>query len=249
MKIVQPLDAEFRDNPVLFVELAHAWAAGTDQPEARHEALIKKLPRPLISKPASARDALWGVLSYPERGRSLAWLDRIGVLEELIPSWGGDAKRRAFRMKAVEEVHLERWESGISKTAFEWLCVYEDQKVDGRLGGWALTGLSTLLLTGDEPAETFAARVDHDLKTLGAKLGERERVTSAIREYPAAYEAMLTCKPAPRPVSPTAIVATICSIFAMTESDVKSRDSSVKCADKLLLRYAAPDIATTGKRH
>jgi hypothetical protein len=245
-------EADFRDNPVLFVELAREWAAGGPEPTKEHTEWLRKLPRPLIAIPASARDALWGVLSYPERARSLSWLDRAGILEELLPAWSGDYFRQALRLQAVEEVHLERWSVGLSKSSFEWLCVYQDEKADGRLGGWALTGLATLLLAGDEPAPSFAARVQRDLKALGASDGERERVLTAIREFPDLFDAMMTCTLPARNFSPTTVVAALSTLLVMPQIDVVTCQQAMACGEKLLARFAAPEEPTVhskSKRH
>ena len=238
-------EPDFREDPVLFVELAHAWAAGGPAPTPEHETWLRELPRPLISKPASARAALWGVLSFPERARSLAWLDRAGLLEEIIPSWSGDYFRQSLRLQAVDEVHLERWADGLSASAFDWLCVYQDQKADDRLGGWGLTGLSTLLLSGDEPAAAWALRVSKDLKALGAATGEIERVVTAIHEYPEFYEAIAANVPPARAISPTAIVATLATLMIIPEIPAETQARGTRFADSLLLRFAAPE--RTGK--
>jgi hypothetical protein len=235
--------ADFRDNPILFVELAHEWAAGGPMPEPDIEAWLREWPRPVISKPAAAREALWGALSYPERGRSLAWLDKTGLLQELIPAWDGNPLRRALRLKAVEEVHLERWAGDLSNTAFDWLSVYQDQKVDGRLGGWAMSGLATLLLVGDHPPDVHAARVANDLNSLGANEGERERVVTAIREYPELYRTITTCTPPSRTFSPTGIVAVLSSLMIEPGVSADTRSRWISCGDRLLTRYAAPDHA------
>jgi hypothetical protein len=242
-------EADFRDNPVLFVELAREWAAGGPEPTKEHSDSLLALPRPLFAKTASARDALWGVLSYPERARSLSWLDRAGILEELIPSWSGDYFRQALRLQAVEEVHLERWADGLSKSSFEWLCVYQDQKLDSRLGGWALTGLATLLLAGDEPAASFAARVASDLKALGASEGERERVLTAIREYPDLQDALMTCTLPTRNFSPTTVVATLSTLFVIPDVEPETCRKAIACCDKLLARFAAPEEPSVYNKH
>jgi len=235
--------ADFQDNPILFVELAHEWAAGGTMPQPQHEAWLRELPRPLISHPSLAREALWGALSYPQRGRSLLWLDHVGLLQEVIPAWAGDPLRRALRLQAVDEVRLERWSSGLSNTAFDWLSVYQDQRVDGRLGGWAISGLTTLLLVGDSSPDVHAVQVEYDLKVLGANEGERERVVTAIREFPELHRTITTCMPPARTFSPTGIVATLSSL--MIEPDVvpATLERWIACADRLLTRYAAPDHA------
>lgn len=243
MNVTNRQRSDFRDNPILFVELAHEWAAGGPMPDPQSEAWLRELPRPLISKPAAARGALWGTLSYPERGRSLAWLDHVGLLQEMIPAWDGDPRRRALRLRAVEEVHLERWSGGLSEIAFDWLSVYQDQKVDGRLGGWAMSGLTTLLLVGDDPAETHSARVTQDLKNLGANEGERDRVVTAIREYRELVHAITTLTPPARTFSPTGIVAVLSSLMIEPDVTDETRSAWISCADRLLTRYAAPDHA------
>jgi len=235
--------ADFRDNPILFVELAHQWAAGGPMPEPEHEAWLRELPRPVISNPSLARAALWGALSYPLRARSLTWLDHVGLLTEMIPAWDGDPARRAMRLQAVEEVHLERWSSGLSNTASDWLSVYEDQKVDGRLGGWAMTGLTTLLLIGDAPADAHAAHVEKDLRKLGANEGERDRVVTAIREYTELYHTITTCAPPAHTFSPTGIVAVLSSLMLEPGVSEVTLAHWITCADKLLCRFAAPDHA------
>jgi hypothetical protein len=235
--------ADFRDNPILFVELAHEWAAGGPVPEPLYEAWLRELPRPLISNLSAAREALWGALSYPERGRALAWLDKVGLLQEIIPAWAGDPHRRALRLRAVEEVHLERWAGGLSDITSDWLSVYQDQRVDGRLGGWAMTGLATLLLTGDDPVDVHSQRVAADLKNLGANEGERDRVVTAIREYSELYRAVTTCTLPARTFSPTGIVAVLADLMIIPDVSDQTRANWIACADRLLTRYAAPDHA------
>ncbi|HEY3295213.1 MAG TPA: hypothetical protein VGL38_07230 [bacterium] len=235
--------ADFRDNPILFVELAHEWAAGGPRPEPQYEAWLRELPRPIISKPALAREALWGTLSYPQRAQSLEWLDSVGLLQEILPVWDGDPLRRALRLQAADEVRRERWSGGLSDTAFDWLSVYQDQRVDGRLGGWAMSGLTTLLLIGDNPPDIHAARVAADLKTLGANDGERERVLTAIREAPELFRTITTCSTPARTFSPTVIVAVLSSLMIEPDISEETMHRWITCADRLLTRYAAPDHA------
>jgi hypothetical protein len=238
--VFQRPESDFREAPELFVELAHGWAAGGPQPTAEHEGWLHELPRPLISKPALTRDGFWGLLSFPERARSLAWLDRARLLEEILPSWSGDYLRQSLRLQAVEEVHRERWALGLSEKAFDWLCVYQDQKADGRLGGWGITGLATLLLSGDEPAATWEVHVRKDLEALGAAGGEIERVTTAVREYPGFYEAITADAPPAGTISPTAIVSTLATLLVTPELPAEALTRGIHFADTLLLRFAAP---------
>jgi hypothetical protein len=237
--------ADFLNNPVYFVELAREWAEGGPAPSQDHASWLEGLSRPVFAKPALARQALWGVLSYPARGRALSWLNELGLLQELLPCWDGSPARRAFRLKAAEELHLERWASLLSATAFDWLCVYQDQRVEGRLSGWAITGLTTLLLTGDDDTDSFATRVEHDLKKLGAHSGEYGRIVAAIREYPALIHDLMQGKTGHGSFSPNGIIAALCTAWAMPGLSDDERTRATVLADKLLLRYAAPDAANS----
>lgn len=241
MDIYRQSESEFRRNPVGFVELAHSWAAGGMVPSTEHETWLNRLSRPRITKPADARNALWGVLSYPERGRALVWLNRFELLNELLSSWEGNEARQSLRLRAVDEVHLERWAQGLTKIAFDWLCVYMDQRADGKLGGWALTGLATLLLTGDEETESWALRIEKDLLSFGAKPGETGRVVTAVREFPLLYDAILSGHALRRTISPTAIIATLSTLFAEPCHSDEIRIRGMQFADQLLLRFAAPE--------
>ncbi len=234
-------ETDFNKNPVLFVELVRRWAEGGAEPQPHHVEWLRQMPRPLIALPATAREALWGILSCPERARALSWLDRAGILEEIIPSWAGDYFRQALRLQAVEEVHLEHWAEGFSEAAFDWLCVYQDQQVDGRLNGWALTGLATLLLAGDEPPFSYATRVTMDLKALGAKDGERDRIITAILEYPDFYDAIASCRPPARLFSPTTIIATLATLAVIPHVAEDICAHAKDFGNQILLRYAAPD--------
>lgn len=240
-------EADFRANPVLFVELAHEWAAGGMPPTVHHEEWLAELARPCLLDPAQGREALWGALSYPERGRALAWLDQTGLLGELLPVWRGNAARRALRLAAVEEIHLERWASGLGSVAYEWLCVYQDQRV-GRLGGWAMTAFSTLLLEGDEPLATFIPRVEADLKALGALPVESKRVIAAIHEYAIVTQA-ITSNDAPlRRPTPQGIVAALSSLLAMPELSMSQLRDVIHRSGELLMGYAAPHTEPAPRR-
>lgn len=238
MNMTVPSQVDFELNPQLFLDYAAAWAAGGPPPDAQFETWLQTLPRPLLKSACAARESFWKLLSNPERGRALAWLDRVGILPEILPVWSGDAARRKLRLQAVEEIHRERWADGLGTTQFDWLCVYMDQQADGRLGGWALTGLAALLLAGDRDAPSHAELVSYDLRALGANEGERERVLTAVREYPlfgAAIQAEQT--PLPR-FAPTTVVATLATCFAEA-ADAALCKRAMQVGDRALARHAA----------
>lgn len=231
---------DFLADPVLFVELAHAWAAGGKAPRPDHEAWLAELARPCLSPSPSARKALWGVLGYPERGRALTWLDRNGLLAELLPCWNAPAEHRDLRLRAVEEIHLERWAAGLSKTVFDWLCVYNDGRF-GQLGGWALCALAVLLLEGRDNATAYAVRVETDLHTLGVDAAVIGRVKGAILEYEELLPALRSGILPVRNVNPASIVATLADIMARPDFSAESQAQAIFCADRLLARWAAPE--------
>ncbi|MBU0509248.1 hypothetical protein KKH27_10470 [bacterium] len=236
-------EAHFQQKPELFLELAREWAAGGPEPTAEQVDWLSRAPRPVIVRPAEARGALWGILASPQRAKALSWLDRAGILEEILPCWGGEYFRQALRLQATEEVHLEHWAEGLSEDAYDWLCVYQDQRIDGRMGGWAIAGLATLLLEGDEPADSFANRVKRDLKVIGALPREIERIETAIREYPELCAAILENHPPTRMFTPTTIVATLSTLHVLPEIGEEVRARSRHFGNQLLLRFAAPDTA------
>jgi len=235
---LSPEEAAYRDNPVMFVELARNWASGGEPPTKQNEAWLQSLPRRRIRQPEMARDALWGVLSAPERGRALAWLDKMGLIEELIPIWLGDAKLRALRLRAVEEVHRERWAKSLSKAALNRLNAFMDQKVDGRLNGWALASLATLALGSNGYTERYNERLNEELRELGATEAERMRVMTAVIEYPFLHVAFTKDgEYAESKFSPTTIVAALSTRFADEKVSEEDRERAVKRADELMTGY------------
>jgi len=236
-------EADFQAKPIRFLELARRWAMEDAEPTAEQERWLKRTQRPIVALPADARGALWDILMSPQRGRALAWLDRMGVLEEILPVWGGEYLRQALRLQTVEEIHLEHWAEGLREDAYDWLCVYQDQKVDERLNGWAITALAALLLTGDEPLEQHLPRVSGDLQALGAGAGERDRVEDAVREYPELFHAIIEDKLPPQNFVPTTIVAALATLHVYPNVTDELRERARRFGDQLLLRYAAPDAA------
>jgi hypothetical protein len=235
----EPSAAEipFRNNPVLFVELARDWAAGGEAPTVEHEAWLKSIPRRRIRQPDSAREAFWGILSAPERGRTLAWLDKVGLLEELIPIWFGEPESRELHLRAVEELHLERWAKGLSKRALQKLNAYMDQRVDGRLNGWALAGLATLVIESNGYTERYNERLNEELRELGATDGERMRVMTAVIEYPFLRIAFRKDgEYAESNFSPATVVAALSMLFGDDNIKDDVRAKSVVLADGMLTK-------------
>ena len=234
---LSPEEVAFRDNPVLFVEVARDWAAGGNAPTPAHEAWLRELPVRRIREPKAARAALWEVLSYPERGRAIAWLDRTGLLEEIFPIWYGEARLRELRLKAVEEVHLERWAKGLSKLALNRLNKYMDQRIDNQLNGWALASLATLLLESNGYTERYGERLNEELRELGATDNERMRVLTAVIENPFLQVAFAReSEYAEQKFSPTTIVAVLATLFADERATSEQRAQAMRLADRMLTK-------------
>ena len=232
---ISPEEQAFRDHPARFVELARDWAAGGNAPTSEHEAWLRELPVRRIREPQLAREALWELLSYPERGRALACLDKTALLEEIIPIWYGNKDLRALRLQAVEELHLERWAKGLSKSALNRLNAYMDQRVEKRLSGWALAALATLLLESNGYTERYSERLNEELRELGATDGERMRVLTAVIEYPFLNVAFRrNGEYAEQKFSPTTIVAALSTLFADSRAKDELRNKAVQLAEKLL---------------
>ena len=70
-----------------FLEYTVVYAQGGDVPPRDLIGEVAELEAPLLPKPADAREYLWKILSYPERGRALAILNAVDLIEEFLPSW------------------------------------------------------------------------------------------------------------------------------------------------------------------
>jgi hypothetical protein len=232
---VSSAEEMFRSNPVRFVELARDWAMGGEAPNPDHEKWLSAMPRRRIRKPDSAREALWSILSARERGRALAWLDSVGLLDELIPIWWGDERPRKLHLQAVEEVHRERWAERLSPHSLEKLNAIMNQPHPGRLDGWALAALAALLLESNGHTERYSERLNEELKELGATDEERMRVMTAVIEYPF-LRTMLRgeAEHSATRFSPTTVVAALATMFADPDIDEEQRKLAVKLADQVL---------------
>jgi len=232
-----PEEAEFESNPVRFVEVARDWAAGGSAPTPAHEQWLRELPVRRIRKPETAREALWDLLSYPERGRALVWLDKMRLLEELIPIWYGDAELRALRLRAVEEVHLERWAEELSKKALARLNAAMSERTDSRLSGWGLAALATLLLESNGYTERYGERLNEELRELGATDAERMKIMTAIIEYPFLRMAFKRDGDfAELKFSPVTVVAGLSTLFADEKAATELRARAGQLADRLLTK-------------
>ncbi len=227
-------ERDYLRNPALFVELAHRWAAGGPAPERQHEEWLKELTRPFLRTPAEARDALWGVLSYPERGRGLVWLDRMGLLHELFPCWVGERERRNRRLQSVEELHLERWAGGLSNESLNRIGKRMEEKIDGRLNRWALAGLACLLLTGDTPALEHMTGVERDMTILGATPAEINVILGCCKEYPKAYQFLVQGNRPENRLDLMTIAVCLSSLFAYPNLNDEQRKLAVSRADDLV---------------
>ncbi len=230
-------ESAFKNNPLRFLELARDWAAGGNSPMPEQEAWLRELPVRRIRRPEEARAVVWDLLSHSERGRALAWLDKVGLLEEIIPIWFGGAELRALRLRAVEEVHKERWAEKLSKKAFSRLNAAMDERTDGGLSGWGLTALATLLLESNGYTERYGERLNEELRELGATDAERMKILTATIEYPFLHIALThASETIEQKFSPVTIVAALSTLYADDRAANDLRVRAVQRADQLLTR-------------
>ncbi len=174
----------YQKDPVLWITLARILAENPDSQAPPH--LVDALataPRPIIRDPHACRKEFWGILAAPHRHLGIGWLDKHGLLEELIPCWRGNPVRRVLRLNALEQVHLEAWKTGLGSKAFKAIADVHEIVVDRRLNRWALTALGTLFAGGDtENQRSWARMVRHDLHELGATEAELVWVDRIVRD-------------------------------------------------------------------
>ncbi|MCB2212191.1 hypothetical protein KQI52_08790 [bacterium] len=171
-------------DPLTYMQAARILAENGDAVPDELETTLAEQARPLFADPSVARDELWAILATPERDRGLRWLNKHGILDELIPSWAGNSVRREFRLNAVEQVHKEVWRDGLDEGVFKLICDTHDVVVDQRLNRWALTALATLLAGGDvEDPRTWTNFVRRDLHRLGATEAEIVWITGILLNF------------------------------------------------------------------
>ncbi|MBK6910904.1 MAG: hypothetical protein IPH10_08250 [bacterium] len=207
------------------------WAAGGAVPPRALAVAVAELEPPRISQPAAARDYLWRILSYPERGRALAMINAVNLLGELFPSWTDNVSRQDHALRAVEEIHLERWSEGLTVYAFQRVCAFHDAGVDGRLNGWALTALATLLCAADDDAASYISSLLLDLTALEVTEGEGARLTGIITEFPTVYTQLARGEHDHYRVLPGTVVAALAHLLADAEFDPEHRAAAIAAAD------------------
>ena len=175
---------DFRKEPWRLVELALAVAKDGFKPPEALELELKNLEEPPIRDLASASAPLWELLMLPERVEGLRWLDKVGLLSNLFPCWGGNPARKKMRLDAVMAVHLETWKAGLSDKVVQLILDTHNVVIEGRLNGWALTALATLLAGGDTENQYFWAKmVRRNMFELSATETEIVWVESIVFEY------------------------------------------------------------------
>ncbi|MDP8207285.1 MAG: hypothetical protein P9L92_11520 [Candidatus Electryonea clarkiae] len=175
---------DFRKEPWRLVDVARIFAVEGTAPPDSLEAILTGSERVMIHDVLSASVSLWDLLASTKRHIGLIWLDKTGLLNDLFPCWGGNPARRAMRLLAIEQVHLETWKEGLSEQSITLICDQHDMVVDGRLNGWALTALATLLAGGDTENQYFWSKmVRRNLYELGATEAEIIWIENIVTEY------------------------------------------------------------------
>lgn len=215
------LDQErLKTDPVAWVEIAAGMAVSGEEPTADAASAIAEVERPTLEDPQSARRAFWDVLAQPKRHVAIRWLDRIGLLGELIPAWEGNRVRKELRLNALEEVHREGWRKGLSEEAFSAIVDVHDVVVDRRLNRWALTALGVLLGGGDtENQVSWSKAVRRDLHNLGATEAENVWVERIVRDINPAI-LLLRGQVRDQELRPELAVAALSTIAAQEPGDL-----------------------------
>ncbi len=217
-----------------FLESAVGWAAGEDAPSRELVGEVGELPFPRIPKPEEAREYLWRILSYPERGRALAILNALDLIIELIPSWTAYIHVQDLRLAAVEEVHLERWADGLSEAAFHRICRFHDTSVDGRLNGWALTSLAALLIHEGDSIAGYLSSLRIDFTALEATPGEIERIIAILTEFPLVLAALSKGEHKSFKILPATLIVTLATMFADERFTEEQTAAAILAADRWL---------------
>ena len=219
-----------------FLESAVAYAAGEAAPSRELIAEVSELSLPRIIRPSDARDALWRILSFPERGRALAVLNAVDLILEIIPSWSTYMAVQEFRLAAVEEIHKERWADGLSETAFSKICSFHDAAVDNRLNGWALTSLATLLVHEAENIAGYLSSLRMDFSVFEAMDGEVERVVAILTEFPLVLTALAKGEEKSFKVLPATLVSVLATMFADERFTDEQTAAAIQAADRWLTK-------------
>jgi hypothetical protein len=217
-----------------FLDSAVAYAAGEEAPPRDLIGEVSELPLPRILNPANARDALWQILSYPERARALAILNAVDLIIEIVPSWTAYMAVQDIRLAAVEEVHKERWADGLSEIAFNKICSFHDAPVDGRLNGWALTSLATLLVHEAETIAGYLSSLRMDFSALEATDGEVERIMAILTEFSVVQAALAKGEDKSFKVLPATIVSVLATMFADEKYTTEQTTAAIQAADRWL---------------
>lgn len=217
-----------------FLECAVEYAQNGVMPQRDLIGEVSELPVPRVPKLSEAREYLWKILSYPERGRALAVLNAVDLLIEIVPSWTAYTDMQDLRLAAVEELHLEKWANGLGEWAFGRICRFHDEGVDGRLNGWALTAFATLLVYDSEHVAGYLSSLRMDLTELGATEGEIERVISIATEFPLVHQALRSGEYKSFAVLPGTIIAALATILATEENTPEQIAAAIKAADRWL---------------
>jgi len=146
--------------------------------------MLSRDDKPIISDLTSASVPLWDLLASDNRADGLRWLNKTCLLHQLFPCWSGNATRRTLRLNAVEQIQAGSWREGLSPEVISLIEDIHNVVIDGRLNGWALTALATLLAGGDTENQYFWSKmVRRNMFELGATEAEIIWVEQVVIDY------------------------------------------------------------------
>ncbi len=175
---------ELQQEPWRWISIAAAIANDGYVPDEKLETALMSLDAPRVQRDTRSCEELWSVMQSTNRVNGLRWLDKTGLLGELLPCWNGLASRRKLRLDAVEMVHKESWKDDLKDEVYRAICDDLEVIVDSRLDRWALTALATLLAGGDtENQSLWTKEVRRNLFELSATESEITFVETIVRDY------------------------------------------------------------------
>ncbi len=154
----------------------------SDIPNEYVQELKNNLPG--VDRPDTSREAFWELLTLSNRLKGIDFLHRIGMLERLLPCWGGNSTRQQLRLRALREYENLTWRPLLDEAANRCIDAAHEVEVEGRIARWGLTALAILLAGGDtENQQMWTKRVRRCLHDLGATEAEIVWIEGIVSEY------------------------------------------------------------------
>jgi len=235
--IISLEQADFKKLPEKWIDLARELASGNIQDDHSLFSEIAELEIPSIEKLRPVRKSFWALLAEDNFFVGLRWLDKIGMLDIILPCWSGNGVRRKLRLNALENYAKEPWKKFFDDSVMKNITDIHEVIVDRRLKRWSLTAIAIMFAGGDtENQNSWAKMTRRDLHEFGATEAELVWIERIIREF---NQAMLFVRGVTdeyilRPELAVAVLST------MKTSDPDLFKEAATRANKALLNQVGP---------